>query len=63
MKTFFVVVSALVFLVVAALQAYRAYAGIPILVDGHFAVPVLASWIAAGAAFVLALGLWVFGRK
>lgn len=62
MKSFFVVVSALVFLIVCAAQAYRAYAGIDVTIAGH-AVPMFCSWAAAGITGVLALGLLIFGRK
>jgi hypothetical protein len=61
-KTFFVVVSALVFLVVCAAQAYRAYTGIPVLIAGH-EVPIMCSWATAGITGFLALGLLIFGRK
>jgi hypothetical protein len=62
MKSFFVIVSALVFLAVAVLQALRAYYALPVVIDGH-AVPILCSWAAAGVTLVLALGLIIFGRK
>lgn len=62
MKAFFVVVSALLFLVLAAAHAYRAYKGIPVMID-TFAVPVLASWICTGVTAVLGLGLLIFARK
>ena len=62
MKSFFVIVSALVFLAVAVLQALRAYYALPVLIAGH-AMPIACSWAAAGVALVLSLGLLVFGRK
>lgn len=61
MKTFVVILSALVFLVIAAVHVYRVYAGIPILV-GSFAVPMVASWYAAIATALLGL-LLIFARK
>ena len=62
MKSFFVIVSGLVFLAVAVLQALRAYYALPVLIAGH-SVPVVCSWSSAGVALVLALGLFIFGRK
>lgn len=62
MKSFVVVVSALLLILVAALHAYRAYAGLP-LVIGTQAVPILASWICAGVTGVLGLLLLLVGRK
>ncbi len=62
MKSFVVVVSALVFLVIAAAHAYRAYAGIPLTVADH-AVPVMFSWICTGVTGLLSLLLLVFARK
>ena len=48
-------VSALVFTLVAVLQAYRAFAGIPLDIGGT-AIPVAASWVAA--LFAAALAAW-----
>ena len=62
MKTFVVILSALVFLVIAALHVYRIYAGIPVLV-GSFAVPMAGSWYAAIATGLLGLLLLIFARK
>lgn len=62
MKSFFVYVSALVFLAVAVLQALRAYYHISVMIGAHH-VPYACSWTAAGVALVLALGLVIFGRK
>ena len=61
-KTFVVILSALVFLVIAALHVYRIYAGIPVLV-GSFAVPMAASWYAAVATGLLGLLLLISARK
>jgi hypothetical protein len=61
-KSFVVILAALVFLVIAALHGYRIYAGIPVLVAGQ-AVPMVCSWYAAGASAVLGLLLLAFGRK
>lgn len=60
-KSFVIVVSALLFLLIAAAHAYRAYTGIHILV-GTYEVPILASWICAGVTALLGLGL-LFSRK
>ena len=62
MKSFIVVVSALLLLVVAACHAYRAYAGLPLVIGTH-EIPIMASWICAGVTGVLGLLLLVFARK
>ena len=62
MKSFIVVVSALVFLVIAAMHGYRIYAGIPVEV-AHHAVPMVCSWYGAGLSAALGLLLLAFGRK
>lgn len=62
MKSFFVIVSGLVFLAMAVAQALRAYFAVPAMIAGH-AVPLECSWGAAGIALVLALGLFIFARK
>ncbi len=61
MKAFVVAVSALLFLLIAAAHAYRAYAGIPIEV-GHHAIPILASWVCAGVTALLGLLLLVLRK-
>ncbi len=61
MKSFVIVLSALLFLVIAAAHAYRAYAGIHILV-GTYEVPMMVSWICAGVTAVLGI-LLLFSRK
>ena len=61
MKTFVVVVSALLFLLIAAMHAYRAYAGIPVEV-GHHVIPVMASWVCAGVTGLLGLLLLVLRK-
>jgi len=61
-KSFIVIVSALIFLVVAAAHGYRIYAGIPVEV-AHHAVPMVCSWYGAGISAVLGLLLLAFGRK
>lgn len=61
MKSFIIVLSALVLLLVAAGHAYLAYTGVAITV-GKFAVPMLWRWICVGVAGVLGLGL-LFSRK
>ena len=64
MKSFVVVLSALLLLLVAVAHAYRAYAGIPITVGpmAHHAaymLPIMASWICAGVTGLLGLLLLV----
>jgi hypothetical protein len=60
-KSFIVVLSALLFLVIAAAHAYRAYAGLDVVVAGH-AIPILASWICAGVTAVLGILLLVLRK-
>lgn len=60
-KSFIIVVSALLFIVIAVAHAYRAYTGMHILVGTH-EIPILVSWICAGVTAVLGLGL-LFSRK
>lgn len=62
MKSFFVILSAIVFLGIAAAQLWRVYARIAVTVAGH-AVPVNCSYAAAAIAAVLGLGLLLFARK
>jgi hypothetical protein len=62
MKTLIVVVSALLLLAIAACHAYRAYAGLPLVMGTH-AVPMMASYIAAGVTGLLGLLLLIFARK
>ena len=62
MKTLVVIVSALLFLGIAAAHAYRAYAGIELSVAGH-AVPIMCSWACAGVTGLLGILLLVFARK
>ena len=50
-------VSALIFSVVALLQAYRASLGLPLDV-GQFEIPVAASWFAAVVAGAMAVWGW-----
>jgi hypothetical protein len=53
----YAILAALIFLLAAAGQGYRAYTGLAVNV-GDFAVPVMASWIASGVLVLLAvLGL------
>ena len=60
-KSFIVVLSALIFLLIAVAHAYRAYAHIDIVVAGH-AIPILASWICAGVTAVLGILLLVLRK-
>jgi hypothetical protein len=57
-KSFIVVLSALLLLVVAACHLYRAYAGIHVVVGTHD-IPILWSWVAGGVTGVLGLLLLV----
>lgn len=50
-------VSALIFSVVALLQAYRALLGLPLEI-GQFEIPVAASWFAAVVAGAMAMWGW-----
>ncbi len=50
-------ISALIFSVVALLQAYRAILGFPLHV-GQFEIPVAVSWFAAAAAGAMAVWGW-----
>jgi len=54
----FTFVAAIMLLVVAICHAYRAYAGLA-LVIGTFSVPILWSWVAAAGCAILALMLFV----
>ena len=54
----FTFVAAIMLLVVAICHAYRAYAGLA-LVIGTFSVPILCSWVAAAGCAILALMLFV----
>ncbi len=49
--------AALLLLVIAIAQGFRAYMGIDVVVDGYH-VPIMASWVAAGVAGLLSLGLF-----
>lgn len=62
MKTLVVLLSALVFVLIAVAHVYRAYAGIEVVVAGH-AMPMVCSWAAAAVTAILALGLLIFARK
>lgn len=58
----FTAIGALVLLIVAILQATRAALGIEVIVDGY-PVPIVASWIAAAVAGVLALMMFREARS
>jgi len=60
-KSFIIVLSALLFLVIAAAHAYRAYTGMHVVVGTH-EIPIIVSWICTGVLGVLGLGL-LFSRK
>ena len=54
----FTMIAALLLLVVAAAHAYRAYAGLDLIVAGH-AISILTSWICAVVAAFLGIMLFV----
>ncbi|MDE2134903.1 MAG: hypothetical protein KGJ49_09910 [Alphaproteobacteria bacterium] len=54
----FTVVAALLLLVVAAAHAYRAYAGLDLVVASHL-IPIWASWACAAVAAFLGIMLFV----
>jgi hypothetical protein len=54
----FTIIAALFLLVVAAAHAYRAYAGLDLVVAGH-AIPIVVSWVAAAVTAILGLMLFV----
>jgi hypothetical protein len=58
----FTIIAAIIFLLVAAAHAYRAYAGLAVVVGGH-EIPVMASWIAAGVSAVIGLMLFREGGR
>ncbi len=59
---FFTLVGAIVFFAVAAAHAYRIYAGMDVLIDGHH-IPMSASLWGAGVAAVLGAGLLFEARR
>jgi hypothetical protein len=62
MKSFFVILSAAVFLAMAGAHLWRVYAGIAVVVAGQ-TVPMNCSYAAAAISAVLGLGLLLFARK
>jgi hypothetical protein len=54
----FTIIAAILLLAVAICHAYRAYAGLA-LVIGTYSVPIMASWIVAAVCAFLALMLFV----
>ena len=54
----FTIISALFLLVIAAGHAYRAYAGLDLVVASHV-IPIYASWIATAVCAVLGIMLFV----
>ncbi|UHQ18293.1 hypothetical protein LVB87_08635 [Lysobacter sp. KIS68-7] len=53
----YITVSATIFSVIALLQAYRAFAGLPVAI-GQLQVPTAASWVAALVLGALAVWGW-----
>ncbi len=62
MKSFVVMLAALVFLVIAALHGYRVYAAVPVIVAGHV-IPLVVSWYGAAISALLAVLLLIFARR
>ena len=58
----FTLIAAIVFLLVAAAHAYRAYAGLAVVVGGH-EISMMASWIAAAVSAVLGIMLFAEARR
>lgn len=54
----FTIISALLFFVIAAGHAYRAYVGMPVTV-GDFELPIVASLVCAAVTFILGIMLFV----
>ncbi len=54
----FTIIAALLLLVIAAAHAYRAYAGLPVVVD-NIQIPIMASWVCAGVTAILGIMLFV----
>ncbi len=54
----FTIIAALLLLVIAAAHAYRAYAGIDLVVASHV-IPIWASWVCAAVTAILGLMLFV----
>jgi hypothetical protein len=58
----FTIIAALIFFVVAAAHAYRAYSGFDVTLAGH-AIPVMASWIAAAVSALIGVMLISESRR
>ena len=54
----FTIISALLLLLIAAAHAYRAYAGIDVVVGTHH-IPIVASWVCTAVAAILGIMLFV----
>lgn len=59
----FTAIAALLLLVIAIAQAARAAMGVDVLIDNTFHVPIVASWIAAAVAGLLAIMLFREARS
>ena len=62
MKSFFVILSGIVVLAIAASHVWRVHAGIAVVVAGH-TVPMNCSIGAAAISTILGLGLLFYARK
>jgi hypothetical protein len=58
----FTTIGAIVFLIVAAVHAYRIYADVPVTFGVHD-IPMMASWIAAAVSALLGIMLLVESRR
>lgn len=62
MSKFFTTLAAIMFLLVAAVHAYRVYSGFALVVAGH-TIPVWGSWIGVGIAALFGVMLFVESRR
>jgi len=58
----FTLIAAVIFLLVAGAHAYRAYAGIAVVVGGH-EISAMASWIVAAVCAVIGVMLFSEARR
>lgn len=58
----FTTIGAVIFLIVAAAHAYRAYSGFTVVVDGHD-IPMMVSWIGGVVAALVGLMMLVESRR
>ena len=58
----FTIIAALLLLVIAIAHAYRAYAGLDLVVASHV-IPIYVSWVCAAVTAVLGIMLFVEARR